>query len=426
MPASRLPPQPHSEPVKILVVHNRYRQAGGEDEVVRAETDVLRAAGHDVAEYGRTNDEIADDGLLSRARLAAGTVWSRATRVSLGDVLARFRPDVAHVHNTLPLISPAAYYTCRDAGVAVVQTLHNYRLLCPAASLFRAGRVCEECVDHGLIRGIRHRCYRGSRGATAAVATMLAVHRTIGTWRERVDAYIALSEFARDKFIAAGLPADKILVKPNFVHPDPGPRQCAGEDAVVVGRLSAEKGVRNVLDAWARLGQPLGLEIIGDGPERTRIEAVASQLRNVNVRGRLSREMTVAAMKRARFLIFPSECYEGLPMTVIEAYACGVPVIASRLGTTAEIVHDGQTGLHFNAGDAADLAAKVQWAWSHPNQLDEMGRAARAEFEAKYTAARNYDMLMSIYARAIAGHRGANAAARRAVSAAGTRWASGR
>jgi glycosyltransferase involved in cell wall biosynthesis len=395
--------------LRCLLVHNRYQHAGGEDEVFRAEAELLRAAGHEVSEYRRANDEIALNGFVSRARLAATTIWSRESHRALAALLERERPDVAHFHNTLPLVSPSAYYACRDAGVPVVQTLHNYRLLCPAATLFREGQVCQECLEHSLARSVRYGCYRGSRAATAAVAAMLGAHRALGTWRDKVDVYIALTEFSRRKFTEAGLPAEKIVVKPNFVHPDPrslftvqaGRRTGAGEHALFVGRFWPEKGVRTMLEAWKRL-RNIPLDIIGDGPEHAEMEALAADADGVRFRGRLPREQTIAAIRQARFLVFPSEWYECFPMTILEAFAGSVPVIASRLGGMEEIVADGRTGLHFTAGDAEDLAAKVDWAWTHPREMAEMGRAARAEYEAKYTAARNYEMLMQIYERAVA------------------------
>ena len=386
--------------MRFLLVHNRYQRAGGEDAVFRAEAGLLGAAGHAVVEYVRANEEIAGTDLMSRAALATNTVWSRSSARALRRLLHRVRPDVAHFHNTLPLISPAAYYECRAAGVPVVQTLHNYRLICPAANLFRAGRICEECIDRGLHRGVRHACYRHSRSATGAVVAMLSMHRVLNTWRDAVDVYIALSHFARLKFIAAGLPADKVVVKPNFVDPDPGQREGPASGAVFIGRLSPEKGVRTMLEAWRRLEGKVPLEVIGDGPERPEMEALAKGLDNVRFRGHLPRQDAIATTRRARFLIFPSGCYEGFGMAIIEAFACGVPVIASRLGAMQEIVDEGRTGLHFTAGDASDLAAQIEWAWSHPMEMEAMGRAARAEFEAKYTAHRNYDMLMGIYTKA--------------------------
>jgi glycosyltransferase involved in cell wall biosynthesis len=280
-----------------------------------------------------------------------------------------------------------------------VQTLHNFRLICPAATFHREGNVCEACAEKSLMESIRHACYRDSRAATATVALMLATHRLLGTWKDSVDSYIALTSFARDKFIASGISPEKLFVKPNFVDPDPGPRTGAGEYAFFAGRLSPEKGVSTLLKAWPHLKEPIPLRIAGDGPDRPRLEAFAGDqhLRDIQFLGRLSYSETVAAMKGARFVIVPSTWYETFGLVIVEAMACGVPVICSRLGAMQENVADGVTGLHFTPGDAEDLARKVSWACVHPLEMSEMGRAARRQYEFRYTAEKNYSLLMEIY-----------------------------
>jgi glycosyltransferase involved in cell wall biosynthesis len=301
------------------------------------------------------------------------------------------------------------YYACKEEGVPVVQTLHNYRLACPAASFYRDGKICEECLDRGPFHAVKYGCYRESKLATAALAAMLEVHRRKNTWTEMVDCYVALTEFAREKMIQGGLPADKIRVKPNFVLPDPGPRTSDGDYALFVGRLVDLKGVGTLIKAWSKLPASIPLVIAGDGPYRPEMEKLISdfKLANVDYRGRLSRNETLARMKGARFLMFPSEWYEGFPVTIAESFACGVPVLCSRLGGMQEIVDDGRTGLHFTSGDAADMAEKVQWAWSNPEETSNMGLEARAEFEAKYSAERNFGMLTEIYERVISRTKGA-------------------
>jgi glycosyltransferase involved in cell wall biosynthesis len=213
-----------------------------------------------------------------------------------------------------------------------------------------------------------------------------------------VDCYIALTQFARAKLIEGGLPAERIRVKPNFVLPDPGARSGRGEYAMFVGRLVESKGLPTLLAAWGRLSN-IPLMIVGDGPYREQLESElkSQELPSVRYMGRLSRVDTLAAMKDARFLVFPSEWYEGFPVTIAEAFACGVPVICSRLGSMQEIVTDGRTGLHFQAGEAEDLASKVRWAWNHPQEVEAMGHYARQEFDQKYTAERNITMLEEAY-----------------------------
>jgi glycosyltransferase involved in cell wall biosynthesis len=390
--------------MRILVVHNAYQQRGGEDAVLETEAQLLAERGHAVIRYQRDNDELRDRHGLSSLRAGFETVWAGSAFREVKSLIEKEKPDVAHFHNTLPLISPAAYYACAQAGVPVVQTLHNYRLLCPSATLLRDGRVCEACLGRSVPwPGVVHACYRDSRAATAAVAAMLAVHHAMGTWRQKVDIYVALTEFARRKFVEGGLQAERVVVKPNFVASDPGAKGRAGEYALYVGRLSEEKGPQVLLKAWARLGGHAPLRIAGDGRlgEFLGREIGARGIKGVELLGQVRSEEIAGLLHGARFLVFPSVWYEGFPLTIAEAFACGVPVIASRLGSMAEIVTDGKTGLHFAAGDEADLAAKVEWAWTHAEEMEEMGREARTEYEAKYTAECGLNNLMSIYRQAL-------------------------
>jgi len=385
--------------VKIILVHCHYQQPGGEDVVFEQERQLLERAGHQVVVYRRSNFEVDSYPGIKRLVLIQKAVWNGDSRTEFADLLRAEKPDVVHVHNTWIMISPSIYSACREAGVPVVQTLHNYRLLCPVGTFFRDGKVCEECLDHTLWRSIRNGCYRDSRAETAAVGLMLAVHRTRHTWEREVESYVVLTEFARKKFLQGGLPADKIFVKPNFVDPDPLPREGKGEYAIFAGRLSPERRVSTLLDAWALLRSPIPLMIVGGGEPRDQLEQKASwnHLDMVEFTGLLPHDRTIAAIKGARFLIFSSEWYETFGLTMIEAFACGVPVICSRMGTMQEIVEDSRTGLYFTPGDSRDLAEKVEWAWNHPEEMQQMGKEARREFESKYTAEKNYPRLMEIY-----------------------------
>ncbi len=397
-------------PLKIISVHNRYLQPGGEDQVFESEARLLKESGHLVTQV--QEQTAYPDGVVKKLGVAVDCVWSRKWHRQFREMLQASRPDVVHIHNFFPLISPSVYYACHREGVPVVQTLHNYRLLCASAEFYRDGKVCEECLHHGLLPGIRYGCYQGSKAGTAALSLMLGVHRRFRTWSKMVDCYIALTEFARQKMIEGGLPAERIRVKPNFVLPDPGSREAGSQEtgskdtgsgyALFVGRLVQAKGVLSMMKAWGNMPN-LPLMIAGDGPSREQIESElrTGKLPSVQYLGRLSRPDTLATMKKARFLIFPSEWYEGFPVTIAESFACGTPVICSRLGSMQEIVTDGLTGLHFQAGDVEDLAKKVQWAWTHSEEMEAMGRLARQEFETKYTAARNIEMLEDIYKFAI-------------------------
>lgn len=385
--------------MKIIVVHNHYKQPGGEDVVFQQETALLRDKGHDVHLYVRDNSDVDGYPGLQRLVLLQKAIWSTDTYREFRQLLDHEKPDLVHIHNIWVMISPSIYVACQHAGVPVVQTFHNYRLLCPAGTFFRSGGTCEECLDHGQWRSVLHGCYRESRTETAAKALMLAIHRWRGTWTDCIDAFIALSDFSRAKFIRGGLPPEKLFVKPNFVHPDPGVCNEKDDYAVFIGRLSPEKRVSTVLNAWRQLSRPIRLLIIGGGPEAAGLQkqAIANGLRNVDFQGYLPRDQAVGLLRRARFLIFSSEWYENFPVTIAEAFACGVPVICSKMGAMQEIVENGRTGLYFIPGDPIDLATKVDWAWNHLDQMEEMGRKARREYESKYTAEKNYPHLMNIY-----------------------------
>ena len=390
--------------MKILAVHNSYQKPGGEDQVFAQEAELLRSHGHEVLLYQASNDQVKG---VNPLVLLGNTVWNRSIHQDLRDWLRRERPDIMHVHNTFPVISPAAYYAANEEGVPVVQTLHNYRMLCPAATFFRDGHVCEECLSKTVPwPSVLHGCYRGSRTATAAAAAMLATHNYKKTWSNAVSAYIALTDFARDKFIQGGFPAEKIFVKPNYLQTDPeiggGVSEGKGNYAFFVGRLTPEKGISTLLEAWRHIGMDLPLQIAGDGPMAAEVEKASAELENVSWLKWLPRAEILQRMKDASVLILPSTWYEGFPMIIAEAFAVGLPVIASNLGSMASIVDHQRTGLHFQPGDAADLVAKVGWFLTHPSVASRMRRNAREEYETRYTAETNYRQMIEIYNRVLA------------------------
>src|SRR6266566_356025 len=390
--------------MKILLAHNYYRYPGGEDEVFQSEQELLRSAGHEILEFARHNSEIMEDGIFSKAKLGVRTLWARDSQQELRAILQRERPQVVHFHNTFPLISPAAYYACQEAGVPVVQSLHNARLMCPAATFYREGGVCEACLGRAVPwPGVLHACYHQSHVQTAIVAGMLCTHRILRTWHEQVDAYIVFTNFFRQKFIASGLPGEKIFVKPHSLNSDPGMKQGPGSYALFIGRLAPGKGVPTLLKAWENL-KHIPLRIAGEGPLKKDVHEFKKDNPSVSIRPYLPRKECLELIKGARFLVWPSEGSETFGLVAIEAFACSTPVIASGLGATAEVVEEQKTGLHFEAGNAEDLAAKVEWAWEHPQEMEAMGRAGRNEYESKYTAPTNYEALMSVYRSAIRIH----------------------
>lgn len=386
--------------MKILVAHNFYINRGGEDVVFKSETDLLRQYGHSVTELTDHNARITE---LSRISLAGQTIWSKSTQNRLMKVLNDVQPEVVHFHNTFPLISPSAYDPCFRMRIPVVQTLHNFRLICPAAIHFRGGRLCDDCLGKTPPwPGVIHACYHNSRPQTAVIAAMLTIHRWRKTWNEKITTYIALSNFSKKLFVQGGIPKERIVVKPNFIIPDPGYTENRERFVLYVGRLSAEKGLRTLLKAWTQL-KKVPLKIVGDGPEMKTIQEFTKELEinNIEFLGEIPHVQVMALMKRASFLVFPSETFESFGMTIAEAFACGTPVIASKLGSIEEIVEDGRNGLHFNPGDFQDLKSKISWAWNHSDEMLDMRRDARKTYEEYYSAEVNYKSLMSIYNNAI-------------------------
>lgn len=372
----------------VLVAHNYYQQPGGEDVVVAAETALLRDKGHHVILFTRHNDDVTR---ISKLALARNAVYNSAVYDDIKQLVRREQIDVVHVHNTLPLLSPAVYYGARDAGAAVVQTLHNYRYVCPAATLYRNGQLCEDCLSGtGYLPAVAHGCHK-NRMTSLVTSLSLAAERRRKAKQDPVNRYIALTDFARDKLVSGGLPNTQIAVKPNFLFYDPGPGTGQGDYALFVGRLSEEKGIKTMLHAWRELPE-LELKVVGDGPLETLVSMAP-----VTYLGRQPKNEVVKLMQNARLLIFPSEWYEGFPMTLVEALACGLPVVASRLGSMASII-DENIGALFTPGDASSLVKVVKQL--ERSSLTDKQLAARKRFEACYSADRNYTLLMAIYAAA--------------------------
>ncbi|MBI3897920.1 MAG: glycosyltransferase [Gammaproteobacteria bacterium] len=383
------------EPLRVVIAHCRYQQRGGEDAVVDAETQLLQQHGHQVRRLLRDNYEIEG---ANRAAVALQTLWSERTRREAQQLLQDFRPHVIHVHNTFPLLSPALYWAAARAGVPVVQTLHNFRLLCAQAMLLKQGKVCEKCIGHLPWRGVLGKCYRDSTLQSAVMVSGLALHRVLGTYQKKVTRYIALNEFCRGKFIDGGLPPERIVVKPNFVD-IPAQESQMRKGGLFVGRLSSEKGTDILLAALSRLPDA-HVDVIGTGPEQAKLEGRAG----VRLLGWQEPNAVYARMRRAAYLVMPSLWYENFPRTLVEAFACGLPVIASRLGSMAELIDDRRTGLLFEAGSATDLARCIAWAEAHPEQLRQWGENARFEYKTKFTPEQNYRELTQIYQEVMDAH----------------------
>ena len=381
--------------IKILIIHNRYIQYGGEDSVVESEMDLLKSHGHDVRLYARDNQEVNQMGKLD---LLINSVWSRKSKDDLLQLINEFRPDIIHVHNTFPLISPVVYWAACEARVPIVQTIHNFRLACLQAMFLRDGEVCEDCLGKIPWRGVMHKCYRDSFSASIVSAISLQTHRVIGTYKNKISGYIALNSFCRNKLVDMGLKADRIFVKPNFVsmpNIEKNTSRISG-NPLFVGRLSKDKGVQILADAM-KYFPDIMFDVVGVGPD----DHVFNGLTNVNIKGNLPLDDVYALMRAAPFLIMPSIWYENMPRTLVESFGCGTPVIASRIGALAELVENEKSGLLFEPGSCDDLCRAVKWALNHVDEMTDMGVCVREIYDQKYTDKKNYTMMIDIYERII-------------------------
>lgn len=386
--------------MKILLIHNYYQQRGGEDSVFESEAALLRQHGEQVETLTFHNDQIKTP--MDKFLVGLTATYNAGSAHRLKAVIRTFQPDVIHVHNFFPLASPAVLMEARRAGIPVVMTIHNFRLVCPNALLYRQGRVCEECVSQYVpISGVLHGCYRGSRLQSAMLTLMMTTHKVCGTW-QGMDRYICLNRFVRDKLLSSSLhlSPDSLVIKPNFVF-DPHPELLTvlnpaerDESFLFVGRLSEEKGINTLIDAFQ--DARFKLKVIGTGPEESRIRDLARQNPGVEYLGFRDREFILNAMSRCRALLVPSIWYENFPMTILEAFSTGTPVITSRIGGLPEIVEEGRTGLLAEPGSVDSLReqlVRMQAIADHP----DMCRRVRETYLEHYAPDRNYERLMDIY-----------------------------
>ena len=380
--------------MRILVAHNAYLYRGGEDTVVESEIALLRRHGHEVMLYRRDNTELD---ALPRWQAAMDSVWSKRTVMEVGRLLASFRPHLIHAHNTFPLISPSLYGVADELGIPVVQTLHNFRLLCPQAMLMRNGRYCDDCVGRWPWRAVLHRCYRGSLAQSSVSAGMVSGHRMLGTWRNRVRRYIVLNQMCREIFIRGGLPPEKLSIKPNFVEATGAPDEHARRGGLFIGRLAPEKGLITLAQAIHQK-PATRIAVCGSGP----LQATVEQSEGLDYIGFLQGEALRNRISSAEFLVMPSTGIESFGLAAIEAFACGTPVIASRHGGLREIVEHGHNGLLVTPGSADELADAIAYAVSNPMQMRRMGVEAYQTYLARYTPERNYTTLMAIYHQTLA------------------------
>ncbi|MEO8019362.1 MAG: glycosyltransferase family 4 protein [Pseudomonadota bacterium] len=386
--------------MRVALIHNFYRSSApsGEDEVVRGEQELLEANGIEVIPFVRYNDDLPA-GLLGALGASLSNAWSFDSRSALRELMVRHRPDVAHFHNTFPQISPAAYLTCREAGVPVVQTLHNYRMFCANGLLNRQREPCELCLGRNAFPALVHACYRDSRLATLGVALGSALHRARGTYQTQVDRYIVHTEFARRRFVAHGLPPERIAIRGNCLSHDPGIGAGDGGYALYVGRLTAEKGVGTLVRAWQELSD-IPLRIAGDGALRATLEREAAGL-PIQFLGRVPAARVIELMQNAALLVIPSECYEGFPRVLVEAFATGTAVVAADIGGLGELITEGVGGAKFRSGSAAELADAVQRLWCAPVLRARQRAGNRLRFEREFSPSAGLASLTDVYRQAM-------------------------
>ncbi|MFE3165068.1 glycosyltransferase [Streptomyces sp. NPDC059224] len=390
----------------VLVVHNRYgsAQPSGENKVVDQEVELLRAAGHRVEVFERRSDDIADRSLLGKAAVPLLVPWNPAVRTELAALLRTEPPDVVHVHNVFPLLSPAVLAACADAGVPAVATLHNYTQVCPPGTLQRAGRPCTECVGSAPLPAVRHGCYRGSRLATVPLAVSLSVNRR--RWWSGVERFLCISAAQRDVLVRSGMPAERLTVKHNFV-PDPGScREAEGEHVLYLGRLVEAKGVRLLMTAWDEIaavgGVGVPLVIAGTGPLEREVTAWAAGRDDVRCVGLLDTAECRKFIARSVAVTAPSTWLEAFGLVVVEAMAAGVPAVAAGHGAFVELVEDGVTGLLHRPGEPASLASCIRRVAADPDRNRAMGQAARRRYEQGFSPAVGLERLLEEYRTAIA------------------------
>lgn len=382
---------------KILIVHNYYQVPGGEDTVVENEKNLLLENGHEVVLYTRHNDEIKSKGVLGKLALPFETIFSMKTYKDVKKRIKKENIDIVHVHNTLPLVSPSVYYAARHCKVTVVQTIHNFRLLCPGATFTRENKICEECVEKNLFCSIKHKCYRGSLVQSIVSALTLGFHRLIGTYN-KVDGYIALTGFNKEKLMNL-VSKDKIYIKPNFVKKNGELHKGNSRDYFLfLGRIDELKGIRLLVEAWKEIDN-LKLILVGKGPLEKEIKKYIkdNDIKNIEFLGFKQNNEVMNLINSARGLIVPSQWYEGFPMTIAESLSLGVPVIAGDIGNLPSIINEMENGLLFKYNDKNSLIEKINILKDDSELIKKLSAGAMNSFNGQYNSEKNYEVLINIY-----------------------------
>jgi glycosyltransferase involved in cell wall biosynthesis len=402
--------------MKVLCVHNFYGSEAPSGENIAYETEValLRKYGCQVVEYTTRSDSLRRRPFLGPIIGAFSCLWNPFALRRLRRLLLAERPDIMHVHNVFPRLSPGILAASAGTNTAAVLTLHNYRVACAGGTATRNGGPCQICIDQvSVLPALRNRCYRGSALATIPVAGMIAAHRWLGTLAKNVDAFVALTEFQRTLLSGPGLlPRDRVYIRPNFM---PGnhlrlPLEARGDYVAFVGRLSRDKGPSLLLKAWRLWGaRAPRLVFVGDGEEQVSLRELSRSLgmqERIEFLGRMPTDATLHIIQHARLIVVPSVGLEGFPMVIREAFAYGVPVIASDAGALPQIVKESGGGEVFATGNEYALARTLVDLWGDEERLVRMSGAAAAAFESLYSETAAYSRVIDIYAAAMARRRG--------------------
>jgi glycosyltransferase involved in cell wall biosynthesis len=388
--------------MKILLCHNFYRKFGGEDSAVIALKQILESKGFSVVFYSRDNKETSRYSLAQKLFLFPNTFFSLRTYRDIKKIATEFKPDVAHIHNTFPLISPSIYSALKRAKIPIVQTIHNFRFLCPNGQFYSKGEICERCKNGNYISAIVRKCYRSSYILSFLYAASIWLHRILGTFSKKVDKALCLSDFTASKLTERLFCPGKTVVISNFLNAD-FTSDCHREKyAVFIGRLSKEKGLLTLIRAFEGIKE-FNLKIMGDGPMAEQLKEYVrrNKISNVELLGFIDGGKRFEILKKAMFSIIPSEWYENQPMAVLEAFAFGVPVIASKIGSLEEIVEDGKNGLLFQMGNSNDLRDKIKHFIDNTGKRMICSEYARYCAETKYSAETNCSKLLKIYKEVI-------------------------
>ena len=383
------------EDKNVLAVHNKYLVSGGEDKSHIVEKEMFDYMGSNVYDYTIDNKKIAE---IGKTKTAIRSIWSRKSYDNLNTIIREKEIDLIIVQNFFPLISPSLFYVAEKNNVPTIQFLRNYRLLCPSADFFRNGEVCEKCLGKKFqYPSIKHKCYKNTALGSSTIASMNFIHKILGTWDDKVSLYIALTEFAKKKYIEGGLPKDKILIKPNFLYPDPGVGKHDGDYIIFVGRLSVEKGVRTLLKAWSKFKGSTNLIILGEGPLESEVREANQIDSRIQYKGNVSTEKVFYYLKRSKFMVFTSEWYEGMPRTLIEAFATGTPVVSSDIGSMSTMIKDGRNGIHYEPGNVNQLYRFISDLISNDQLRRKLGFQAREDYLESFTRSANLKFYKKVF-----------------------------